>query len=542
MTATLDQNPLINPEWVPIRTRPDEPGPRRTLGDAVIIWAMQNLVHAVTGEPWVPLPEHERFLNTYYAIDDSGRWVYSQAYMRRARGTGKSPLAAIIAAIELCGPCRFGGWDENGYPIAVPEQAPLIWIMATSVHQTKPIFEILSGSFSEDAIAEYGLVFGAESVVKSGKFRGRVDIVANNPRGLRGARLSCALVDETSELVDGNSGHSSIKRINGNLRKKPGGTARRVDMSNAFVPGEDSVAERVTSDWSLQMGKWGFSHILLDTLEANPNLELTNGDQLREAIRQAAGDATWLDTETLVRAAYIPGEGISEFRREHLNQITSEEDSLIHAHVFDRQAIAAPLEPGDRITLGFDGSLSGDGTALVAFRLSDRSLHLLHYQEPIKGDDDWRVDDEQVDEEFRMAMDRYTVWGAACDVHPFESWVHAWNRDFGETMKVSASSAGPLIRDNRSERKDLTLGCQSLVGEIESEKIHFSPSYLVKTHWLNAKRAENRYGFSFRKETRNSTKRVDIVAASLMAYMIAEKIERENITEPKPRTGRALTW
>jgi len=448
----------------------------------------------------------------------------------------------VIAAIELCGPCRFGGWNEDGSPIAIPEPAPLIWIMATTVHQTKPIFEILSGSFSDDAIIEYGLTFGAESVVKAGLHRGRVDIVANNPRGLRGARLSCALVDETSELVDGNSGHASIKRINGNLRKKPGGTARRVDMSNAFVPGEDSVAERVTSDWSKQMSKWGYSHILLDSLEANPKLELTDLTQLREAIKQAAGDATWLDTETLVRAAFVPGEGISEFRREHLNQITSDEDSLIHAHVYDRQAIAAPLEVGDRITLGFDGSLSGDGTALVAFRLSDRSFHVLHYQEPNK-DPDWAVDEEQVDEEFRLAMSKYKVWGGACDVHPFESWVYAWNRDFGETMKVKASSKGPLIRDNRSARQELTLGCESLVGEIESEKILFEQnSYVMKTHWLNAKRAENRYGFSFRKETKNSTKRVDIVAACLMAYLVAEKIERENIQEDKPKKGRALSW
>jgi len=87
------------------------------------------------------------------------------------------------------------------------------------------------------------------------------------------------------------------------------------------------------------------------------------------------------------------------------------------------------------------------------------------------------------------------------------------------------------------------LGCESLVGEIESEKILFEQnSYVMKTHWLNAKRAENRYGFSFRKETKNSTKRVDIVAACLMAYLVAEKIERENIQEDKPKKGRALSW
>jgi hypothetical protein len=525
----------------PVRQRPKVPHSNRTLGYAAIDWAMDNLVHAVTGDPWVPLPEHEEFLLTWYEIDDVGDWVYSQGYLRRARGTAKSPLAAIVASIELAGPCRFGGWDEEGYPIAVPEPVPWVQIMATSVAQTRPIFDIIANSFSLDAINEYGLEIGREVIIKSGPHKGRLEVIANNARALRGARPTFVAIDETSELVPGNGGHESILRIDGNLDKNPGGRARRLDLSNAFVPGEESVAEAVTFDWSTQVAAWGYSHILFDSLEANPKLRLNVEDELREAIRQAGGDATWLNVDRLVRSARKPGRSISVFRREHLNQITSDEDSLISAQAFDRQATATPLQPGERVTLGFDGSLSGDGTALVAFRFSDRSFHLLHYQEPNK-EEGWRVDEEQVDEEFRLAMGKYDVWGAACDLHPFESWIMAWNRDFGELMKVSASSTGPLIRDNRSARRDLTLGCESLVGEINSEKIVFEPNLRVRQHWLNAKKAENRYGFSFRKATKNSTKRVDVVAACLMAYLIAQKIEAANIEEPKPRRGVAMSW
>lgn len=535
-------NPLINPEWQPIRTRPDEPGPRQTLGDAVIVWAMQNLVHAVTGEPWVPLPEHERFINSWYQIDENGDWVYSQGYVRRARGTAKSPLAAVLAAIELCGPCRFGGWGEDGYPIAIPEPLPRVQIMATSIEQTNAIFEIVAGSFSDDAVAFYGLDIGREQIFKTGPNKGKLQVIPNNARSLRGARPTFVAVDETSELVSGNGGHESIRRINGNLAKNPGGRARRLDLSNAFVPGEESVAEKVTSDWSAQMAAWGFSHILLDSLEANPNLSLTDPEQLREAIRQASGDATWLPVERLVREALKPGENISVFRREHLNQITSEEDSLISATVFDRQATGVtPLLPGERVTIGFDGSLSGDGTAIVVYRLSDKTFHLVHYQEPDK-DPDWRVDEEEVDTQFRLAMERLDVWAGGCDVHPFESWVYGWNRDFGPKMKVQASSAGPLIQDNRSERRELTLGTVSMVEEINSGKIGFAPNYQVKRHWLNAKKAENRFGYTFRKATKNSSNRVDIVAACLMAYLAAQRLELANIEEPKTRRGSALAW
>lgn len=525
----------------PVRIRPPVPSSKFTLGYDVIEWAMDNLVHAVTGEPWVPLPEHEDFILTWYEIDDTGRWRYSHGYMRRARGTAKSPLAAVLACAELCGPVRFGGWSRSG-PIAVPEPVPWVQIMATSMEQTRPIFEIVSGSWTDEAISKYGLEIGKEAIVKTGPQRGRLAVIPNSPRTLRGARPTFVAVDETSELVEGNHGHESIRRINGNLDKNPGGRARRLDLSNAFVPGEDSVAERVTFDWSEQMSAWGYSHILMDALEASPNLDISDPDQLREAIRQASGDADWLDVERLVRAAQRPGQSVSVFRREHLNQITSEEDSLISAQNYDRQATAPPLLPGERITLGFDGSLSGDGTALVAYRMSDRSFHVLHYQEPPKNEEDWRVDEEEVDAAYRKAQAEYKVWASACDVHPFESWVLAWNRDFGDKMKVSASTLGPVIRDNRSARRDLTLGCESMVGEIESGKLTFETSnYRMRAHWLNAKRAENSYGFSFRKVTPNSKKRVDIVAACLMAYLVAQKLEADNFEDRVVR-GTAMSW
>jgi hypothetical protein len=489
------------------------------------------------------MPEHADFILSWYAIDSQGDWVYSQGYMRRARGTGKSPLAAILACIELAGPCRFGGWDENGSPIAVPEPAPWVQVMATTIEQTKPIFEIIANSWSTHAIETYGLEIGKELIVKTGAPRGKVQVIPNNPRGLRGSRPTATFVDETSELVDGNSGHQSIIRIDANLNKNPGGRARRLDLSNAFVPGEDSVAERVTLEWSDQMSAWGFSHILFDCLEANPALKLTDPDELREAIRQAAGDATWLDVERLVRAALKTSKNsVSIFRREHLNQVTSEEDSVISAQDYDKQVRDEALDLKSRFTVGFDGSLSGDGTALVAYDLKARRFHLLHYQEPNPLEEDWRVDEEQVDEIFRLNMKRLNVWGGACDMHPFESWVLGWNADFGDQMKVSASSMGPLIRDNRSARKDLTLGFESLIGEIESGKITFERNYRMKQHWLNAKTAENRYGVSFRKATPNSVHRVDIVAACLMAYLAALKIEAANIQEPKPHRGSIRGW
>jgi hypothetical protein len=526
-----------------IRILPELPAENRTLGWQIAEWMVDNLVHGVTGEPLELNNEALDFVLCAYAIDDEGRWVYDRAAMRRARGTGKSPLAAGLACAELCGPVRFGGWDDDGYPIGVPEPAPWVQVIAITMEQTKPIMDIARASFSEEAIEKYGLEIGIEAIVKKysvdGGGPGRLAAIANNPRALRGPRPTAVFADEVSEWIASNGGHAAMIRIFSNLAKNPGGRARLFEFCNAYEPGLDSHAEQTYMAYVQQVEKNGSSRILYDTLEADPKLKLTVLEELEEAIRQAAGDAYWLDTRRLINQALDTGTSPTTFRREHLNQILSDDDSLISMQLFDALSKVRPLEKDDPVTIGFDGSLSGDGTAIVAFRLEDRSFHLLGYWEPpIKQDPNspkWRIDEEAVDEAFRSHMENLNVVAAACDVHPFESWVYAWEKDYGADMQAKASTAGMLIRDNRSDQRGLTYLCEALVNEIESEKIRFNATWNMRIHWSNAKRRLNRWGFSFGKITKSSTKRVDIVAASLMAYSAAMSLAKDfNPKKPKP--------
>lgn len=535
-----------------VRIMPPIPPENRTLGWQILDWMIDNLVHGVTGEPLELTNEGIDFVLCAYAVDDDGRWVYDRSALRRARGTGKSPLAAALACAELCGPVRFGGWDEDGYPIGVPEPAPWVQVIAITMEQTKPIMDIARASFSEHAIDKYGLDIGIEAIVKrnrvDGGGPGRLAAIPNNPRAMRGPRPTAVFADEVSEWIASNGGHAAMIRIFSNLAKNPGGRARLFEFCNAYEPGLDSHAEQTWNAYAQQMETLGYSRILYDTLEADPALRLTNQDELEEAIRQAAGDAYWLDVQRLVNQARDTGTSPTTFRREHLNQILSDDDSLISMPLFDELGKyengipVRPLDTDDAITLGFDGSLSGDGTALVAFRLEDRSFHLLEYWEPPAKQDPnspkWRIDEEMVDATFRAYMETANVVAAACDVHPFESWVYAWEKDYGQKLQAKASPAGMLIRDNRSDQRGLTYLCEALVNEIESKKIRFRSTLFMRMHWANAKRRLNRWGFSFGKITKSSTKRVDIVAASLMAYSAAMSLAKDFNPKPKPKPAK----
>jgi len=525
-----------------VRSIPDVvPAPQRTLVYDIISWVDDNLVHHETGDPFQLTREQVRFLARWYELDAEGRFRYDRGAMRRMRGTGKSPFAAVLAAIELCGPCRFGGWDGRGYPIAVPVASPWVQIAATSLEQTKAIMDIAAAIWSEAAIARYGLDIGREQIFKTvGGVRGRLHTVSANPRSLRGARPTFLLADETSEWIKATGGHDMMVRIVGNLAKGPKGTSRMLELSNAYVPGEDSVAERTHNAWQKQTESKKRVSILYDSVEAPADTSLSDPESLEAGILAARGDAFWLDVRSIMARVLDPSVSPSVSRREFLNQITAEEDSLISQQIYGQLMGVDPLKPGDLIAVGFDGSLTRDGTAHIGYRVTDKSFHLLGYWEPDPLEEDWHIDEPMIDEHFRAAMDRYDVVGVGSDVHPFESWVYGWERDFGEKMRVKASSKGAVILDFRKNQEVLVHGLEALLVEMNSGHVRFADNLVMRQHWQNAKYRQTRYGASFGKETPNSVRRVDIVAACLAAYIVGTKYLS---LPPEPvKSRRVIAW
>lgn len=525
----------------PVRSIPDTvPAPQRTLGWAIIEWIDEYLVHHETGEPFTLTREQARLICRWYEITPEGRFRYDRGALRRMRGTGKSPLAAVLAAVELCGPCRFSHFDGRGFPVAVPVASPWVQIAAVSLEQTRAVMDIVANIFSAQAIEEYGLDIGREQIFRTSGNRGRLHCVSSNPRSLRGARPTYMIGDETSEWTKSTGGHAMMVRIEGNLAKGRGGTSRMMELSNAYVPGEDSVAERTHNAWKKQSESRKRVSIMYDSIEAPPETKLDDPDSLRAGLIAAAGDAVWLDIDRIMSTILDPSVAPSMSRREFLNQITAEEDSLINQQVYGQLMGAPPLAPGDKVTLGFDGALTGDGTALIACRLEDRSFHVVAYWEPDPLEEDWRLDESIVDETIRLAIEKYNVVAMGCDIHPFESWVAAWEREFGPQMKVPATTQGPLSLDNRVNSKLLVFGLEALLGDMNNGKILVSDSLTLRQHWQNAKFRETRLGASFSKETKNSKRRVDCVAAMLIADIMARKYLE---LPPEPEINRrVVAW
>ena len=132
MTSAPD-SPALSLDTLP-------PGvPRLTVGWDAIGWATR-WIRQPNGprarKPWEPTRRQARFILWHYGVDEDGRWLYPQGSIRRlAKGSGKSPVAAVMSLIEFAGPCRVADIDGDRV-IGKPVDMPLVEIAATSEAQT----------------------------------------------------------------------------------------------------------------------------------------------------------------------------------------------------------------------------------------------------------------------------------------------------------------------------------------------------------------------------------------------------------------------
>lgn len=524
----------------PVRTMPDTVPPNdRTLGWIVLEWMTEWLLQPDgpdAGEIFTLTPEQVRIVLRWYAVDDRGQFVYRRGSLRRMKGWGKDPFLAAIAACEFVGPCRFGGWGPNG-PQAIPHPAALVQVAAVSKDQTRNTMRLFPGMFSKACIAEYGIDMGKE-IIYSGR-NGVIEAVTSSPRALEGARASFVILNETHHWLANNSGHEMAEVIDRNLAKSRDGTARGMEITNAPLPGEDSVAERTWEGFQkIQEGKSRATGYYYDSLEAPADTQLSDPESLRRGLEIARGDSKWLDIDRLMAEIMDPKTPAYLSRRMYLNQLVASDDALISPQEWDVLALKDTLQPGDEIVLGFDGGKSDDATVLMALRVDDRFAQPIKVWERPDGPrgDNWEVDRETVDGVVRNTMETYNVLAFFADTALWESYVDAWSQDFRDQLAIKASSKSAIGRDMRGGLEELTRANERLVAAIGDGKLVHDGDPTLRRHVLNARRRLNRFGVSFGKEHRESQRKVDAYAALLLADMA-----RHNLLESGKRKDTDTT-
>lgn len=181
----------------------------------------------------------------------------------------------------------------------------------------------------------------------------------------------------------------------------------------------------------------------------------------------------------------------------------------------------------DRVVLGFDGSASGDSTALIGCTVGPRP-HLFVvdvWENP--GNTSWRVPRAEVDRAVDLAFDRYDVAELAADPWGWRSEIESWAARHGERRVLEwptnvASRMGPAT--DRTYQA-VTAGAVSHDGDPR-----------MAAHIAHAVATPSPVGDLITKDRRGSPRKIDAAVAAIVA------LDRAAFHTNSKTRRRVVTW
>ncbi|MEV4037737.1 terminase [Streptomyces umbrinus] len=533
----------------------------------------------VQGEPVSHGDEYGGFVMDCYAVDEDGRLRYDSAFFSRPKGCDKSGLGARIGLFEAFGPCRFDGWAEGGEvyedpwglgfryeyaagePMGRPVRVPYLRIMATEEGQTGNVYDTIHFNLTDEA-SRLSQIPGVDPGLTKINLPdgGEITPSTASSSSKDGGKETWVCFDET-HLYNTPELRRMYATVTRNLRKrKKGAGTWYLETTTMFAPGQDSVAERTYEEAeAIREGKKkrGRARLLYDH-RYGVCRDLKNEDDLRAALLDAYGDAMeWMDLETLVDDFYDLRNDAADGKRYFLNSRTSSSDAWMDPDAWEVCRRPEEIAPDDLVTLGFDGSIRDDATALTACRVSDGHLQLLGCWEKPEGPEgeDWQVDREAVDAAVARAFDRYEVCGFYCDPPHWQDYVDRWTSDFGEVLQVNATQSRPLewwtnrptamehALDRFVEAVDDSALSYAGTDKADDEAPFSKLGATLTRHVVNAKRRPNgRNHMGIGKEHQKSPKKIDAAMSAVLAYECRADAVAAGITKRKKRSSKLVAF
>lgn len=529
--------------------------PSLTLGYEAAGWAHEWLVQPngpMAKRPFRLTLDQFKFLLWWYALDEQGQWLYTHGARRLAKGSGKSPFAAVLALIEFCAPVRLERFDDrvDGGCRGKPVDMPLVQIAATAESQTANTMRMVR------AFAPKGSKVVEAFALDPGKTRyyknpeGTLEIITSSATAAEGAESSFIVGDETEHWKPSNGGPELASTLEDNLAKSG---SRMLETSNAWVPGEQTVAEATWDSWVAQEeGRTrGETSVLYDARIAPPDTDMADPDSLRSALEWVYGDCDWkksdldgpADVRPIMERIWSPRSKPDDSKRKYLNRPTAHLDSWITSEEW--QLLRRPereVTSDEPIVLFFDGSKSDDATALIGCCVDDGHVFVVQIWEPHLGPQGSVVPVVEVDAYVELAFRTYNVVGFFGDVQEWESFVKVdWPTRFGDKLLVPAVVGGRdpqlIAWDMRGHLLEFTRACELAEAEIRDVKFTHDDDPRLARHVANARRRPNRHGVSIGKEARSSPLKIDGCVAMVGARMVRQIVIASG--KLKRRTGEA---
>lgn len=510
--ADLASRSLIVPEL------DAEPWP--SLGGQVCAFIETFLVHGpgdVLGDP-VTLPEEARLaIWRLYEVypqghEMAGRRRFKRGAIFRCKGWFKTEIAAMLGITELDpdGPVRCDGFDAYGEPVGRPIRDPFIPMVATTEEQSDDLAFGAARKILENCDLGNSYDVGVE-MISPKDAPGKMASYANAPLARDGARTTFQHFDETHGFVRESQkrGHAVMLR---NIGKRKGADGWSLETSVMYAPGELSVAE-ATHDYALDIARGLIQdpRLYFDHRQASLVWDLKSRAQLRKAVEEACGDATYIDVDAIVASYDDPTTDRNEHARNHLNQRRVSAGRWLNPDAYEplQKRRRIPRDGTCPVVLGFDGSTSRDSTALVAATI-EKTPHIMTlavWEKPRSlGHVEWRVSRLDVEAALDKAVRSFDVREIAPDPHGWHREVEEWADKYGDIVVIfdtaQPSRMGPAADEFFQAVKD--------------RAVTFEPSEPMMRHLANC-RKKIRSGYTVPDGTHQPGDQIDLAIAAVIA-------------------------
>lgn len=166
------------------------------------------------------------------------------------------------------------------------------------------------------------------------------------------------------------------------------------------------------------------------------------------------------------------------------------------------------LDAGTRITLGFDGSSSGDSTALIGVTVEEKPHAFVLGIWENAGVKGWKVPRQEVSDYVDMAFEQFDVAEMACDPWGWRSEMEQWGKKHG---------AKKVLEWDTSRRTRMAPATDRLYTLISTEQFSHDGDPRLEAHFSNAVAEQTPQGTVISKDKRMSKRKIDAAVATIAA-------------------------
>lgn len=504
-----------------------------TLGPQVCAFIEQNLVFGPGDLRGTPVALDEERVGLIYRLYEvyprgharAGRRRFNRCGLSLCKGLGKTELAAFIAACELHpeGPVRCVGWTPGGDPIGGPVTDPYIPMVAYNEAQSADLAYGALRVILEEGPLKDEFDIGLERILRK-RGDGKAESLATSPNARDGARTTFSVMDETHRMT--------LRRLKDAHQTMLANNAKRkladpwmLEITTAPEPGAGSVAQG-TMEYAeaVDQGRVTEAAFFFFHRQAGDAHDLTTAEGARAAVIEASGPAaSWRDIDGIVSLLSDPGVDRAYWERVWCNRLVKGSTQAFDVGVWERLRRAdSPVKPGDRITLGFDGAMFRDATALVATHVASGFQWLPGlWERPVALPTEvaWQVPVAEVDSLVRELFATYAVWRLYADPPYWQSWLAQWAGD---------PALGPekVIEWWTNRRRPMTAALENFTTDMRSGTISHDGDARLTRHLANSRRhdlpgqidEQGKPLWLIQKERPDSPNKIDAAMAAVLSW------------------------